>query len=136
MHVLRFPPRTTGAARLVPSPVAPRLEWKLAWPWLFWACWGIWLAVSDLRDGDVLPAALRLIVGSALLGFARPSRWWLWSLAIAAWVLAEPTLGVMFRMTPGLEKNAGTWFVPPLFSLAGGFLGRTVESGILPRRDS
>ena len=91
MPIMRFPPRPTGAARLVPSPAAvQRLEWNSAWPWLFWALWGAWLAVSDLSNDDLQPAMTKLLIGAAVLGFARPSRWLLWSLALAAWVPAEP----------------------------------------------
>ncbi len=134
MSIVRFPPRTTGAARLVPTPADLRPDWKTAWPWLFWALWGAWLAVSDLRSDDLQAAILRLVVGAAILGYARPRHWWLWSLALAVWVPAEPLLAALLRISPRFEPNAGVWLLPPLPSLVGGALGRGIASGVLTRR--
>lgn len=136
MSIVRFPPRTTGAARLVPTPADLRPDWKTAWPWLFWALWGAWLAVSDLRSDDLQGAVLRLVVGAAILGCARPKRWWLWSLALALWVPAEPLLAALLRITPRFEPNAGAWLLPPLPALVGGVLGRSLAMGMLARRDT
>ena len=134
MDAVRTQPRPTGAARLVPPPSAMPSAWQIAWPWLFWACWGVWLAVSDLRNDDLPPAVLRLLLGGAVLGFMRPSRWWLWSLALAAWVPAEPLVAGMLKLTPGFEYNAGMWLLPPLPALVGGFLGRGIARGAAARR--
>jgi len=126
-------PRAMGAARLVPPP--SRLEWSTVWPWAFWALWGGWLAVSDLLDENHLqPALVRLLVGAAVLGLARPKRWWLWSLALAAWVPIEPALAVLMRISPGYEFDAGSWLLPPLPALVGGFLGRSMARGAGPRK--
>ena len=81
MQSVRFPPRPIGAARLVPTPADLRPDWKRAWPWLFWALWGAWLAVSDLRSADLQPAVFRMVLGAAVLGAARRRHWWGWSLA-------------------------------------------------------
>jgi hypothetical protein len=126
-------PRPAGAARIVPTPAETGRAWKIAWPWLFWALWGGWLAVSDLHDEHHLqPALLRLLIGAALLGLARPRRWWLWSLALAAWVPLEPALAVLMRLAPGYEFDPGSWLLPPLPALLGGFLGRSIARGVRP----
>lgn len=135
MTIARFPPRTTGAARLVPTPADLRPDWKTVWPWLFWALWGAWLAVSDLRSDDLQAAVLRLVVGAAILSYARPKRWWLWSLAMALWVPAEPLFAALLRVDPRFESNAGVWLLPPLPALVGGLLGRGIARGVLTRRN-
>lgn len=119
---------------MVPTPEELRLDWKTVWPWLFWALWGAWLAVSDLHSDDLQPAVLRLMVGAAVLGYARPARWWLWSLALAAWVPAEPLLATVLHMTPTFEYNPGVFLLPPLPALVGGFFGRAIATGVLTRR--
>lgn len=106
--------------------------WQIAWPWLFWACWGVWLAVSDLRNDDVQPAVIRLLVGAALLGFARPRVWWFWALALAAWIPAEPLVASAFRLDVPIHDNPGTWFLPPIPALLGAFLGRSIARGVKP----
>jgi len=121
-----------GAARLVPPPPAMPSAWQIAWPWLFWVCWGAWLAVSDLRNDEVQPAVIRLVVGAALLGFARPRGWWFWSLALAAWIPAEPLVASLFRLDAPLHDNAATWYLPPVPALLGGFLGRCIARGVKP----
>ncbi len=136
MNVVRSHPHPTGAARLVPSPTDLKPEWKTAWPWLFWVLWGVWLAVSDLRDDDVQPAVLRLLLGAAILGYARPKRWWLWSLALAAWVPAEPLVAAALRLTLQTHDNPGVWLLPMLPALVGGLLGRSIARGVLTRRSS
>lgn len=134
MNSVRFPLRPTGAARLVPTPAELRPDWKTAWPWLFWALWGGWLAVSDLHSDDLQGAVLRMVFGALVLGFARPRHWWLWSLALAAWVPAEPMIATILRTTPSFEYNAGMWLLPPLPALVGGFLGRGIANGVRARR--
>ena len=136
MNVVRSHPHPAGAARLVPSPSDLKPEWKTAWPWLFWALWGVWLAVSDLHDDDIQPAVLRLLLGAAVLGYARPKRWWLWSLALAAWVPAEPWVAWVLRLTPETHYNSGVWLLPALPALAGGLFGRSIARGVLTRGDA
>ena len=123
-----------GAARLVPTPAELRPDWKSAWPWLFWALWGAWLAVSDLRDAELQPTMLRMIVGAAVLGYARPRTWWLWSLVLAAWIPAEPLVASVLRITPAIEYTLGNWLLVPLPALLGGFLGRGIAAGVAARR--
>lgn len=108
--------------------------WRTAWPWLFWALWGAWLADSDLRNDEVQPAVLLLLVGGAVLGAARPRRWWAWGLALAAWVPAEP-LWARLRGLPYLwPANPGPLlaFIP---GLAGAALGLALSRG-MKRGDS
>ena len=45
----------------------PPTVWASVWPWLFWALWGAWLAVSDLRNSEVRPAGIQMFVGAAVL---------------------------------------------------------------------
>ena len=132
MHVARTQPRPIGAARLVPLPSEMPSAWQTAWPWLFWACWGAWLAVSDLRNEDVQPAVLRLVVGAAVLGFARPRTWWSWSLALAVWIPAESLVAPLLGMTSVPYDNPGVWFLPPVPELVGGILGRCASRGVKP----
>ena len=120
----------------MPSAASQRLDWKTGWPWLFWALWGAWLAVSDLRSDDLQPAVLRLVLGAVVLGYARPSTWWLWSLALAAWIPAEPFIAGLLRTTPGFDYNPGVWLLPPLVALVGGFLGRGIARGVFTRSRS
>jgi hypothetical protein len=133
--VVRSHLRPAEAARLVPSPADLRPEWKTAWPWLFWALWGVWLAVSDLRSDDIQAAVLRLLIGATVLGYARPRHWWSWSLALAAWIPAEPVVANILRLSPATDYNAGVWVLPPLLALVGGFLGRSIARGVLTHRD-
>jgi len=91
---------------------------------VFWAVWGLWIAVSDLRHSDLQPAVLRLLAGAMLLGYARPRRWWLWALALATWVPLEPVLALLFNVTPGIDYNLWVWALPPVPALAGGLIGR------------
>lgn len=106
--------------------------WRTVWPWLFWAPWGAWLAVSDLRSDDVQPAVLALLVGAGVLGFARPRRWWAWGLALGAWVPAEPLVSAAFGIPPLSPYNAGVLlaFLPALAGAGAGALAR----GALARR--
>ncbi len=134
MNFTRPHPRPAGAARLVPSPAELPSAWKTAWPWLFWLLWGVWLAVSDLRNDDIQPAVFRLMIGSLVLGYARPHTWWLWSLALAAWVPAEPLVAAIFRMTNTFQNDFVGWCLPPLPALVGGFLGRGIALGVVTRR--
>ena len=134
MNIVRTTPRATGAARLVPTPADLRPDLKTVWPLLFWVLWGAWLAVSDLRNDEAQAAVLRLVIGSAVLSFARPRQWWLWSLALALWVPAEPLLAAILRITPRFEPNIGVWLLPPLPALVGGMLGRAVATGVAARK--
>lgn len=61
---------SSAAASCAASTIRGR--WLAVWPLLFWALWGAWLAVSDLRNDDVQPAVLLMLVGAFVLGFARP----------------------------------------------------------------
>lgn len=133
MDAARTQARPTGAARLVPSPSEMPSAWRTGWPWLFWACWGAWLAVSDLRDAEVQPAIIRLIVGGALLGFARPRTWWFWALALAAWIPAGPLLSPLLPddVAPA-ASDPSRWVLPMIPALLGGFLGRSVARGVRP----
>ncbi len=132
MSVARTHPRSTGTARLVPLPSEMPSAWQIAWPWLFWACWGVWLAVSDLRNDEVQPAVLKLVLGAAILGFARPRGWWFWSLALAAWIPAEPLVASLLRMDAMAHVNPGAWYLPPIPALVGGLLGRSVARAVRP----
>jgi hypothetical protein len=92
----------------------------------------MWLSVSDLRNHGLQSAFLLLIVGSAVLGFARPRAWWFWSLALAAWIPAEPMVASLLGMTATPSTNAAAWFLPPLPALVGGFLGRSIARAVKP----
>ncbi|MFN8587642.1 MAG: hypothetical protein U0704_07535 [Candidatus Eisenbacteria bacterium] len=113
---------------------------RAAWPWLFWALWGAWLAASDLRNDDVQPAVVLLFAGAGVLGFARPARWWAWAVALGAWVPAEPLLAAVTRAPMAYPPNWGALlaFVPALLGGAAGAFaassaGARAESG--PGRD-
>ncbi len=114
-------PATTGAPAATPTS-GPWNAWRIAWPPLFWALWGAWLAVSDLRNEEVQPAVLLLLVGAFVLGAARPRWWWAWALALGAWVPAEPLVSRVAGITPTWPANAGALvaFVP---ALVGGAMG-------------
>jgi len=133
MTGVRFP-RPTGAARMVPSPAELRQTLAQSWPWLFWAAWGTWIAFADLQHTDIQPAILRLLVGALVLGYARPRRWWLWSLALACWVPLEPVLAVLAGLSPTYDYNLGVWALPPLPALAGGLVGRGIASAMRERK--
>ena len=135
MHAVRIEPRSLGDARLVPSPSEMPSRWRTVWPWLFWLCWGAWLAVSDLRSDDIQPAVLMLVLGGAVLGFARPRTWWLWALALAAWIPAEPWVSAATGIEMFAPANIGGWILPPLPALAGGLLGRSIALGVRPARE-
>jgi len=110
-------------SRDVPSPAASRRNaWSAVWPWLFWALWGAWLAVSDLRSDDVQPAVLLLLAGGFVLGFARPRGWWAWGIGLGLWVVAEPliaaTLGL--AMADPVHRGAVLAFIPALLGTATG----------------
>ena len=120
--------RNACAAASVPLPTI----WVSAWPWLFWALWGVWLAVSDLRNSDVQSAVIRVFVGAAVLGAARPRRWWFWALALAAWVPAEPLVARVAGIPMSYPFNLGALFLPPLPAL----LGAAVGKGLRPMTTS
>lgn len=106
---------------------------RVAWPWLFWALWGAWLAASDLRNDEIQPAAARLLAGAALLGFGRPARWWGWALALGAWVTAEPLVAIATRTPMAYPANWGVLlaFVPAFLGAA---VGAALRAGALPPR--
>ena len=133
MTVVRSHHRPAEFARLVPSPLSLGSVLATGWPWLFWLCWGVWLAVSDLGATDVQPAVLRLMLGAFVLGCTRPARWWAWSLALAAWVPAEPLVASAIGLPSTFEYNFSMWVLPPIPALVGGFLGRSLVRGVLPR---
>lgn len=112
----------TGAPSAAPTPARSWSAWRTAWPWLFWALWGAWLAVSDLRNDEVQPAVVLMLAGSFVLGFARPRAWWAWGLALGTWVPAEPLVSRLAGIPPVWPFNAGAVlaFVP---ALAGAGLG-------------
>lgn len=132
MRVAGTHPRSTGSARLVPLPSEMPSAWQTGWPWLFWACWGAWLAISDMRSHDVQPAVLKLILGAAVLGFARPRAWWFWSFALALWIPAEPLLVARLHLDVAPNVNPAAWYVPPIIALVGGLLGRSIARGVRP----
>ncbi len=110
-------------SRDVPSPAASRRNaWSAVWPWLFWALWGAWLAVLDLHDDEVQPAALLLFLGGFVLGFARPRRWWAWATGLALWIIVEPVIADVFHLTMAFPANAGAVlaFVPALLGAGAG----------------
>jgi hypothetical protein len=101
--------------------------WESIWPFLFWFGWGLWLAVSDLHNADVQAAVIRLVIGAAVLGFARPNKWYLWALALSAWVPLEPLVAQTLQMTDTLHSTLLGTILPPIPALIGGLLGRTVK---------
>lgn len=115
-----------GATSAAPTPARFSSAWRTAWPWLFWALWGAWLAVSDLRNDEVQPAVLLLLAGSFVLGLARPRLWWAWGLALAAWIPAEPLVTRVAGIAPRWPYNPGVIlaFVPALLGAGAGALAR------------
>ena len=112
--------RNACAAASAPPPTI----WANVWPWLFWALWGVWLSVSDLRNSDVQAAVIQMFVGAAVLGAMRPKRWWLWALALAAWVPAEPLIARVAGIPMSYPFNMGALFLPPLPALLGAAAGK------------
>lgn len=133
MTVARSHPRPAKFAQLVPSPFSLRSALATGWPWLFWLCWGVWLVVSDLGSTDLQPAVLRMIMGGVVLGCTRPARWWAWSLALAVWVPVESWVAALVGLPSTAESNLAMWVLPPIPALVGGFLGRSMVRGVLPR---
>lgn len=115
--------RNASAAVSAPPPTI----WASVWPWLFWALWGVWLAVSDLRNSDVQPAVIQMFVGAAVLGAARPRRWWLWALALAAWVPAESLVARVAGIPMSYPFNMGSLLLPPLPALLGAAAGKGIQ---------
>lgn len=113
---------STPEARAVRSSGRLSNAWRTVWPWLFWALWGAWLAVSDLRNDDVQPAVLLAFAGGAVLGFARPRTSWVWGLLLGAWVPAEPLVARVTGIAPAWPYNPGVLlaFVPALLGAAAG----------------
>ena len=127
MHATRTHPRPVGAARMVPLPSEMPSMWNSLWPLLFWAGWGLWLAVSDLHNTDVQPAVIRLLIGGAVLGFGRPKTWYLWALALSAWVPLEPLVAQALHLTDTFHSTLLGTLLPPIPALLGAFLGRSVQ---------
>jgi hypothetical protein len=96
------------------------------WPFFFWLGWGLWIAIADLRAGGVQPAVIKLLVGGAVLGFGRPRTWWIWSLALGAWVPLEPIIASVFHMTHTLQTSPLGLLLPPIPALLGGLVGRAL----------
>lgn len=132
-----FPP-SAAAARSAGSTIPGRV--RAAWPWLFWALWGAWLAASDLRNDDVQPAVALMLVGAFVLGFARPRAWWAWAIALGAWVPAEPWLAAITRTPMAYPANWGALlaFVPALAGAGAGALAAAARNadaaGVRPGR--
>jgi hypothetical protein len=116
----------SSSSSAAPSPTARR-AWTIAWPWLFWSLWGVWLACSDLRNDEVQPAVLLLLVGGAVLGYARPRAWWAWALALAAWIPAEYLLSPLIHVPPQSPFNPGTALLPPIPALLGAAAGMGLQ---------
>jgi hypothetical protein len=112
----------TGASSAARTTARFSNAWRTAWPWLFWALWGAWLAASDLRNDDVQPAVFKMFAGAFVLGFARPRGWWAWGLALGAWVPAEPIVSRITGIPPLTPFNAGAVlaFVPALLGAGAG----------------
>jgi hypothetical protein len=70
-----------GASSAAPTTARFSNAWRTAWPWLFWAPWGAWLADSDLRSDEVQPAVILLLAGALVPGSARPRSWRGWTAA-------------------------------------------------------
>jgi hypothetical protein len=100
--------------------------WKAIWPLVFWAAWGLWLAVADLQNADVQPAVLRLLVGGGVLGFARPNTWLLWAIALSAWVPLEPFVAQVLHLPDTFRSTLLGMLLPLVPALVGGYLGRTL----------
>ena len=116
----------SSSSSAAPLPAAHR-AWATAWPWLFWLLWGVSLACLDLRNDEVQPAAVMLLVGAGVLGFARPRLWWAWALALAAWIPAEYVLARVIHVPPQSPFNLGAVFLPPSFALAGAAVGMGLQ---------
>ena len=126
MHVVRSHPRPVGGARMVPLPSEMPSMWVSILPYLFWLGWGLWLAVSDLQNADVQAAVIRLAIGGAVLGFLRPNKWYVWALALSAWIPLEPLVARSLHLTNTFHSTLLGTLLPPLPALAGGLLGRTI----------
>ena len=133
MNVVRFHPRPIAETRLVPSPAELPPMWKTAWPIAFWLCWGLWLAVTDMRNDDIQPAVLRVILGAGVLAFAQPQRWVFAAIATALWVPAEPIVARVFGLEAGAQ-NIGSYVLPLLPALMGAFLGHRLAGFVASRR--
>jgi hypothetical protein len=112
----------TGATSAAPTTGRPWSAWRTAWPWLFWALWGAWLAVSDLRNDEVQGTVLLVLAGAFVLGLARRRAWWAWGVALAAWVPAEPLVTRVTGTAPAWPYNPGVVlaFVPGLLGAGAG----------------
>jgi len=125
MHALSSHPRPVGAARMVPLPTEMPSMWSSIWPFLLWGAWGLWTAISDLRGDDMTATLIRLFVGAGILGFFRPRVWWVWALALSAWVPLEPIVVSALSLTDVHRSALTGTIIPPIPALLGGVLGRT-----------
>jgi hypothetical protein len=100
------------------------------WPFLFWLAWGVWIATGDLHSSSVMPAVIKLGIGGAVLAFASPRGWWIWALALSAWVPLEPLVAEVMKME-GTSRSAllGT-VLPPIPALIGGVVGRAFRGTV------
>jgi threonine/homoserine/homoserine lactone efflux protein len=112
---------------MVPLPSEMPSMWDSILPYVFWLGWGLWTAVSDLHSTDVQPAVIRLVIGGAVLGFLRPNKWYLWALALSAWIPLEPIVAQQLNLTDTLHSSLLGTLLPPIPALIGGLLGRTVK---------
>lgn len=94
------------------------------WPFLFWGGWGLWTATGDLQTSNVAPALIKLGIGAAVLGFARPNGWWIWALALSAWVPLEPLVAEAMKMENATRSALLGTLLPPIPALLGGVVGR------------
>lgn len=115
---------------MVPSPSEMPSVWKWILPFLFWTGWGLWTAIADMGNDDVQPAVLRLFIGAAILGMWRPRTWWVWALALSAWIPAEPLVASALHLTQPFKSGLAGTLLPPIPALLGGFLGRTITRSV------
>ena len=124
MYALSSHPRPVGSARLVPPSSEMPSMWSAIWPFLFWGLWGGWTAVSDLHGEGMHGALIRLFVGAGILGFFRPNAWWIWALALSAWVPLEPMVASALSLTDVQRSVLMGTIIPPIPALLGAVLGK------------
>jgi hypothetical protein len=100
------------------------------WPFLFWAVWGLWTATGDLQTTNVTPALIKIGVGAAVLGFARPNTWWIWALALSAWVPLEPLVAEVMKLENTTRSALMGTLLPPIPALIGGVVGRAFRGTV------
>lgn len=100
---------------------------KAILPYVFWLGWGLWIAIGDLHSAEVQSAVIKLLVGGAVLGFFRPTTWWIWALALSAWVPLEPLVARFLEMPDTFRSTLLGTVLPVIPAVIGGLLGRTVQ---------